>query len=92
MRQPLLLGLLAALAACPSGGGDPKVVKPVPPPLPGNEGRLDLPEIPAKIDTTQSAPMEGNTAAARSPILDILKAENDRQMSTLKKASEPAYY
>ncbi|HEX5059372.1 MAG TPA: metallopeptidase TldD-related protein, partial [Kofleriaceae bacterium] len=87
-----MLGVLAALAACPSGGGDGKVAKPVPPPLPGNEGKLDLPEIPAKIDITQSAPTEGNSPAARSPILDILKNENDREIGALKKASEPAYY
>ena len=72
-----MLGVLAALAACPSGGGDGKVAKPVPPPLPGNEGKLDLPEIPAKIAITQSAPTAGNSPAARSPILDILKTEND---------------
>ncbi len=87
-----MLGVLAALAACPSGGGDGKVAKPVSPPLPGNEGKLDLPEIPAKIDVTQSAPTDGDTPGARSPILDVLKAENDRQIATLKKAPEPAYY
>ncbi len=86
-----MLGCLTALAACPSGGGDGKVNKPVPP-LPGNEGKLDLPEIPAKIDVSLSAPMEGNSPDKRSPILDILKAENDRQIATLKKAPEPAYY
>jgi TldD protein len=87
-----MLGAVAALAACPSGGGDGKVAKPVPPPLPGNEGKYDLPEVPAKIDVSQSAPTDGNTPGARSPILDILKAENDRQMDALKKAPEPAYY
>ncbi|HEY5926065.1 MAG TPA: metallopeptidase TldD-related protein [Kofleriaceae bacterium] len=93
MRRTYMLGVLAALlAACPSGGGDGKVAKPVPPPLPGNEGKLDLPEIPAKIDVSQSGPTDGNTPSARSPILDILKAENDRQIGTLKKAPEPAYY
>ena len=95
MRSTLTLGLaiaLGALTACPSGGGDGKVAKPVPPPLPGNEGKLDLPEIPAKIDVTQSAPTDGNSPASRSPILDILKSENDRQIGALKKAPEPAYY
>src|SRR6266498_1485413 len=92
MLRTLLLGMLAALAACPSGGGDKQVAKPVPPPLPGNEGKLDLPEIPAKIDVSKSAPTEGNAPTARSPIIDILKAENDREIGTLKKAAEPAYY
>jgi TldD protein len=87
-----MLGAVAALAACPSGGGDGKVAKPQPPALPGNEGKYDLPEVPAKIDVSQSAPTEGNSPASRSPILDILKAENDRQMGALKKAPDPAYY
>jgi predicted Zn-dependent protease len=83
---------MLALAACPSGGGEPKVAKPVPPPLPGNEGKFDLPEIPAKIDISQSAPTDGHSPGARSPILDVLKAENDREIGALKKAAEPAYY
>src|SRR5262245_12793897 len=93
MQRTLVLGGLAALlAACPSGGGDKKVAKPVPPPLPGNEGKLDLPEIPAKIDVSQSAPTDGDSPGSRSPILDVIQADNDRQMTALKKAAEPAYY
>lgn len=86
-----MLGVLAALAACPSGGGGNQTAKPVPP-LPGNEGKYDLPEVPAKIEVTKSAAMEGNSPDLRSPILDILKAENDRQIAALRKAPEPAYY
>ena len=91
MQRTLVLGALAALAACPSGGGEKGVAKPTAP-LPGNEGKFDLPEIPAKIDVSQSGPMEGNAPDKRSPILDILKTENDRQIGALKKAPEPAYY
>jgi predicted Zn-dependent protease len=87
-----MLGVLAALAACPSGGGDKQVAKPVSPPLPGNEGKLDLQEVPAKIDVAKSAPMDGNAPDKRSPILDVLKAENDREIAALEKAPEPAYY
>jgi len=90
MRRFLLLGL-AGLTAC-SGSGNKKVAGPGGPPLPGNEGKLDLPEIPAKIEVSQSAPTEGNTPNQRSPILDVLKGENDREIGMLKKASEPAYY
>ncbi|HEU4610817.1 MAG TPA: hypothetical protein VFS15_02025, partial [Kofleriaceae bacterium] len=92
MQRTLVLGVVAALAGCPSGGGDGKVAKPVPPPLPGNVGKHDLPEIPAKIDVSKSLPMEGNSPNQRSPILDILKTENDREIASLKKAQEPAYY
>jgi predicted Zn-dependent protease len=88
----VLLGTLAGLAACPSGGRDTPVKKPVSPPLPGNEAKLDLPEVPAKIETSASAPTDGHTPGKRSPILDILKAENDREIAILKKGPEPAYY
>lgn len=87
-----MLGVLAALAACPSGGGGNQIAKPVPSSLPGNEGKASLPEVPAKIDVTKSAPMEGHSPDKRSPILDILKAENGRQITALEKAPEPAYY
>src|SRR5262249_26471026 len=89
MQRILLVGALTGLAC---GGGNPKVAKPVPPPLPGNDANVQLPEVPAKIDRTQSAPTEGNSPTLRSPILDILKAENGREIDLLKKAPEPAYY
>ena len=92
MRRTLLLGVLAGLAACPGAGSDKRVVKPVSPPLPGNDPKLDLPEIPAKIEVSQSGPTEGNAPDKRSPILDIIRAENDRQMGLLQKAPEPAFY
>jgi TldD protein len=91
MQRTLLLGLIAGLAACPSGGRETPVKKPVSP-LPGNEAKADLPEVPAKIETTSSAPTDGNSPGKRSPVLDVLKSENDRQIGMLKKAAEPAYY
>src|SRR5215813_12476105 len=89
MRRILSLG--AVVLGC-SGGGTKTPAKPVPPPLPGNEAKLDLPSIPAKIDTTSSKPTDGNSPDKRSPIVDILKAENDREMQALAKTPDPAYY
>ncbi len=91
MRRFLLLGVLAGLSACPSGGGSQSATK-TPPPLPGNDPKLELPEVPAKIELTTSAPTDGNAPDKRSPVLDILKAENDREIAKLKDAQEPAYY
>jgi TldD protein len=91
MRRTLMLGALAGLAACPSGGSEPRANNPVTP-LPGNEAKRDLPEVPAKIGVTVSEPTEGHAPDRRSPILDILKAENERQMAALKQSPEPAYY
>src|SRR5205823_1120711 len=84
---------LLVLAACPGPAADKRTTPPVPPPpLPGNEARAELPEIPAKIDITTSAPTEGNAPDKRSPILDILKVENDREIGKLREQSDPAYY
>lgn len=52
----------------------------------------DLAPIAAKITTTASKPTDGNAPDQRSPILGILKAENDREMGVLAKTGEPAYY
>jgi len=54
--------------------------------------KIELPAIPAKIETTKSAPLEGNAPDKRSAILDIMKAENDRELAALKKQKEPAYF
>src|SRR5436305_14008295 len=84
---------LLLLAACPGHTQDKRPLPPVPPPpLPGNEAKTELPEVPAKIDVTSSAPMDGNAPEKRSPILDILRAENERETTLLAKQSEPAYY
>src|SRR5262252_5451753 len=95
MRWTFLVGSLAALAACPGGNGGGKINGggPVPPLTSGvGDMRVELPAIPAKIETTKSAPLDGNAPSARSPILDILKAENDRELGALRKQKEPAYY
>lgn len=89
----LPLGALAGLAACGAGG---TAVNGPPPPLPGGpvtaDIKVDLPSIPSKIEVTQSAPTENNAPGKRSPILDVLKAENEREMAALSKQKDPAHY
>ena len=93
MRSVLMLAVLGALGGCPGASpGDKGTQKPVSPPLPGNEAKFELPAIPAKIDVTSSAPTDGNSPSSRSPVLDILKAENDREIAALKATPDPAYY
>jgi predicted Zn-dependent protease len=88
MRRILLLGVLAA---CGAHSTEPPA-KPQTPILPGNEAKAELPAIPAKIVITKSAPMDGNAPDKRAAVLDILKAENAREIEALKKQPEPAYY
>ncbi|HEY4176382.1 MAG TPA: metallopeptidase TldD-related protein [Kofleriaceae bacterium] len=90
MRWMLSLGAVAGLCGC--GGGQ---TKPHPQPKPQNptaEIKVDLPAIPAKIVVTKSEPTEGNSPKDRSPILDILKAENEREFAALKAQKDPAHY
>ncbi|HZJ63604.1 MAG TPA: metallopeptidase TldD-related protein [Kofleriaceae bacterium] len=88
----LPLGVLAGLAACAGGGAGTVPATPLPP-TPGlGDARADLPAVPAKIELTTSAPMDNNAPDQRSPILDILKAENEREMAALGKQRDPAHY
>ncbi|KAB2905575.1 MAG: hypothetical protein F9K40_06650, partial [Kofleriaceae bacterium] len=90
---PILAALLLcvpALSACgPKGGG---TTKPNPDIPTLDEKEAELPKIPSRIDTTASPPTDGDTPAARSPILDIMAAENARSMAVLAKQPDPAYY
>jgi len=89
----LPLGVLAGLAACPAGGTTGKVPQPPLPPGPDStDAKLELPPIPAKIDVTTSGPTDGEAPDKRSPILDVLKAENEREIAALRKQKEPAHY
>jgi TldD protein len=96
MRSLLSLGaaagLAAGLAGCPGGGGNGPVNPGPIPPLPPGEAKLELPDIPSKLDLAVVPPMDGHAADRRSPILDILKAENDRHMAVLRAQREPAHY
>jgi TldD protein len=90
----LPLGVAAGLAACSAGAG--KGPQPPPPPLgPSPEAsniKVELPAIPAKIEVTTSTPTDANAPDKRSPVLDILKEENQREMAALKSQKEPAHY
>jgi predicted Zn-dependent protease len=93
MRRTLWAGVCAAVTTAACSGGVKPPVKPVPPPPPPPaEIKLDLPAIPAKIDVTTSKPTDGNSPDKRSPILDIMKAEAQRELGVLSKAPDPAYY
>ena len=90
--------LLAGLAGCSHGPGGAAGAGPQSPLPPGasvsdvTEGRVELPTIPARIEVTTSAPTDANAPDKRSPILDILKGENEREMAALGKQKDPAYY
>jgi predicted Zn-dependent protease len=91
----LPLGVLAGLAACPAPGSSGQGPQPPLPPGPGHgtsEVKVDLPTIPSRIEVTTSAPTDGSAPDKRSPILDILKAENEREIATLQKQKDPAHY
>jgi len=91
MRWIYALGAAAGLLGCP--GGSTTTVKQAPTPLvPPVEIKVDLPSIPSKVEVTRSAPTDGNAPTRRSPLLDILDAENKRQMAALRKQVEPAHY
>jgi predicted Zn-dependent protease len=90
MRRILIAAPLV-LAAC-SSPAEKHPTTPVPPPLPGNEAKLELPAIPAKIEVTTSAPTDGNSPDKRSPVLGVLKSEAEREMAALAKQPDPAYY
>src|SRR5688572_3367931 len=94
MRWHVCLVVVFAATGCPGGGNGTKNPNGGGggPPLDPKEIKVDLANVPTKIDLTKSAPMDGNNPAKRSPILDILKAENDREMADLRKQREPAYY
>jgi predicted Zn-dependent protease len=89
----LPLGVLAGLAACPAHGTSGQAPQPPLPPGPqASDLKVELPAIPSKIEVTTSAPTDGTAPDKRSPILDVLKAENEREIATLQKQKEPAHY
>lgn len=96
MRSLLSLGatagLAAGLAGCPGGGTSGTGSTGPTPPLPPAESKLELPAVPATLELATVAPMEGHAPDKRSPILDVMKAEVDRQMAALKTQRDPAHY
>jgi predicted Zn-dependent protease len=93
MRWIVQLGGVAGLVASAACHGHaPAPVKPTPPPVATVEAKPALPAIPAKLEVTTSPPTDGNDPSARSPILDILKAENERWMAVLKTRPDPVHF
>jgi len=91
MSRPNRAAVLAALlVGCGNGGNRPP--PPPPTPLPPPEPAITLQPIPTKVELTNSAPTVDDTPAARSPLLDIMVAENKRWMAALGKQPDPAYY
>jgi predicted Zn-dependent protease len=90
-----IAGLVVACIGCPgpggAGGGGGKGSGTAPP-LDPVDLKIDLPNIPAKLEITSSQPVEQHDPSARSPLLDIMKAENDREIASLSKEKDPAYY
>src|SRR4051812_18344611 len=96
MRWILSLGAVAGIvggcSGCSGGGGTNHLKAGPNPPLAVPEIKVDLPSIPSKIEVTTSQPTQGNAPDKRSPVLDILKNENEREMGALKKQKDPAHY
>ena len=81
--------VIATLAAC-GPGAKPVVEKPALP-LP-SDPRPELPAVPSRIEVVADAPMSDHTPAARSPLLDVMVAENQRWMAALGREATPAYH
>jgi TldD protein len=89
MHRPFALCLAAALACGPGKGGKTGNPPTDPPPL---DKPIELDDIPSKIETTKVEPLSGDSPDVRSPLLDIMAAENARWMAALSKQHDPAYY
>jgi predicted Zn-dependent protease len=85
----LAAGFCALAAGCPAGSKTP-VIPPEKPPLP--EPEIALADIPTRIELTSQAPTSDDSPGSRSPILDVMLAENRRWMDALKRQPDPAYY
>ena len=86
----LAAGLVAFAAGCPGGGKHTSTPPPPPPPI--LEPEIQLADVPTRMTETRLEPMSDSAPGARSPILDVMVAENKRWMDALKKQPDPAYY
>src|SRR4051794_33785640 len=90
-----IAGLVVVAVGCPgaggAGGGGGKGSGAVSVDSPADH-KIDLPNVPSKLEITSSQPTEANDPSARSPLLDIMKAESEREMASLSKQKDPAYY
>ncbi|MCA9675053.1 MAG: peptidase U62 [Kofleriaceae bacterium] len=88
-RRLAAVAAALALAGCP---GTPTKVE-IPDPIKVDPPKsLELPAIPATLEVTTVTPMTGDDPAAKSPLLDIMLAENQRWMKALTTKPSPAYY
>jgi TldD protein len=90
MRWIYALGAAAGLLGCP--GGSTTTVKQDAKQVPPVVIKVDLESIPSKVEVTKSAPTANHDPSKRSALLDILDAENKRQMVALRAQKEPAHY
>lgn len=93
MFRPIAaVSLCCALCACGSAQPNPSL-----PPIPDQKDapKTDpsLPAVPTTVASEIIEPLTGHTPSARSPILDVMVAENARWMKALPAdEQEPAYY
>ena len=80
---------MVGLVAC--GPGKKKIDIPDPILVPDG-AKVDLNDVPSKIETTSIEPMAGDSPADKSPLLDIMLDENSRWMKALAGKEDPAYY
>ncbi len=85
-----IAAVLLLLSGCPKTSPSPVHTTPDTPPA---AQASDLPEIAVEVDAVVTDPQADHTPAAKSPLLDIMAAENARWMGTLTKLPKaPAYY
>jgi TldD protein len=89
VRALATLGLGAALSCGPNKNSRPDIPDPL-----GNPDAMPvaLDDVPSQIDTRSIAPDDGSSPADKSPLLDIMLAENQRWMAELVNANDAAYY
>lgn len=94
MRKTLAAALCAALLSCGPGTKPPVDVPPNHGNGAGNGGPvIELPNVPATVATERRAPTDGHDPSARSPMLDLMAAENARWIAELSRRDQlPAYY
>ena len=85
-RLVVSTAVLLAVPGCPK----PTPVEVVTPP--GGDPTQLPPAIPAEVKLVQVDPMDAHDPSARSPLLDIMAAENKRWMAKLKAQREPGYF
>lgn len=95
MSRPPLRGAWALAGLCVLAAGCPgsKTTKPTPPPTPPlPDDNIALADVPTRLEVKHEDPTSDAAPGARSPILDVMVAENKRWADALAKQPDPAYY